>query len=253
MYFDTHTHLDDDRFNDDRAIVIQKMFDAGVSLAVNIGADMKSSAKSVKIAREYDFIYAAVGVHPHDVENMTEQDVETLKQLAQDKKVVAIGEIGLDYYYDNSPRELQKKWFRRQIELAKELNLPYVVHDRDAHADCLEIIKESGYFRGVMHCYSGSAEMAQELLKLGFYISFAGPVTFKNGKKAKEAAKAVPIDKLLIETDSPYLTPEPYRGQRNDSSYVPYVAREIAALKGLTEEETARLTLENGKRFFGIE
>ncbi len=253
MYFDTHTHLDDDRFNEDRAIVIQKMRDAGVSLAVNIGADMESSAKSVKIAREYDFIYAAVGVHPHDVENMTEQDMETLKQLAQDKKVVAIGEIGLDYYYDNSPRELQKKWFRRQIELAKELNLPYVVHDRDAHADCMEIIKESGYFRGVMHCYSGSTEMAQELLKLGFYISFAGPVTFKNGKRAKEAAKAVPMDKLLIETDSPYLTPEPYRGQRNDSSYVPYVAREIAALKGLTEEETARLTLENGKRFFGIE
>ncbi|MBQ9914672.1 MAG: TatD family hydrolase [Clostridia bacterium] len=253
MYFDTHTHLDDERFDDDRDTVVQKMRDARVSLAVNIGSDMKTSRKSIEIAKAYDGIYAAVGVHPHAAEEMTDEDITALAQMAKGPKVVAIGEIGLDYYYDNSPRELQKKWFQRQIELAKELDLPYVVHDRDAHADCMEIIKKSGYFRGVMHCYSGSCEMARELLELGFYISFAGPVTFKNGRKAKEAAIYVPMERLLIETDSPYLTPEPYRGQRNDSSYVQYVAKEIAALKGLTIEETARITRENGKCFFGID
>ncbi|MBE7037007.1 MAG: TatD family deoxyribonuclease [Ruminococcaceae bacterium] len=252
MYFDTHTHLDDERFQEDRDTVVQKMRDARVSLAVNIGADMESSRKSIEIAKTYDGIYAAVGVHPHAAEEMSDEDIATLAQMSKEPKVVAIGEIGLDYYYDNSPRELQKQWFRRQIELAKELDLPYVVHDRDAHADCMQIIKDSGYFRGVMHCYSGSPEMAQELLKLGFYISFAGPVTFKNGKKAKEAANMIPMDRLLIETDSPYLTPEPHRGKRNDSSYVPFIAKEIAAIKGLTVEETARLTCENGKRFFGI-
>ena len=165
---------------------------------------------------------------------------------------MAIGEIGLDYHYDDVPKELQKKWFLRQIQLAQKLELPYIVHDREAHGDVLEIIRESGYFRGVMHCYSGSAEMARELLKLGFYISFAGPVTFKNGKKAQEVAKQIPIERILIETDSPYLTPEPYRGQRNDSSMVPFVAKKIAELKGITAAEAARITAENGKRFFNI-
>lgn len=252
MYFDTHTHLDDARFADDRAEVIQKVRDAGVTLAVNIGADMKSSETSVALAEQYDFIYASVGVHPEDVMHLTEADMDRLAELAQHKKVVAIGEIGLDYHYDDVPKELQKKWFLRQIQLAQKLELPYIVHDREAHGDVLEIIRESGYFRGVMHCYSGSAEMAQELLKLGFYISFAGPVTFKNGKKAQEAAKQIPIERILIETDSPYLTPEPYRGQRNDSSMVQFVARKIAELKGITAAEAARITMENGKRFFNI-
>ncbi|MGN1059599.1 MAG: TatD family hydrolase, partial [Clostridia bacterium] len=239
-------------FDDDRAAVLEHVYQSGVTLAVNIGADMESSRASVALAADNDFIYAAVGVHPHEVENLTEQDMETLRLLAQRPKVVAIGEIGLDYYYDNAPRELQKKWFRRQIELARELELPYIVHDRDAHADTMDIIRDVGYFRGVLHCFSGSAEMAQALLQLGFYISFAGPVTFKNGKKAKEAAKIVPMDRLLIETDSPYLTPEPHRGQRNDSSMVRFVARQIAELKGITEETAARITMENGRRFFGI-
>lgn len=252
MYFDTHTHLDDARFADDRAEVIQKVRDAGVTLAVNIGADMKSSETSVALAEQYDFIYASVGVHPEDVTHLTEADMDRLAELAQHKKVVAIGEIGLDYHYDDVPKELQKKWFLRQIQLAQKLELPYIVHDREAHGDVLEIIRESGYFRGVMHCYSGSAEMAQELLKLGFYISFAGPVTFKNGKKAQEVAKQIPIERILIETDSPYLTPEPYRGQRNDSSMVQFVARKIAELKGITAAEAARITMENGKRFFNI-
>ncbi len=252
MYFDTHMHLDDDRFSEDRDFVIEKMKKAGVTLAVDIGSDIDSSISAVKIAENWATIYAAVGVHPHAVEHMTEQDLMTLRTLSQNPKVVAIGEIGLDYYYDNAPRELQKLWFRRQIDLAKELNLPYIVHDRDAHGDTMDIIRQSGYFHGVMHCYSGSVEMARELLDLGFYISFAGPVTFKNGKKAKETAAYVPIERLLIETDSPYLTPEPFRGQRNDSSYVHLVAEEIGKLKGMSKDEVARITLENGRRFFGI-
>lgn len=253
MLFDTHTHLDDARFDEDRNEVIQKIQDAGVTLAVNIGADLKSSKAAVALADQYDFIYASVGVHPEDVMSLTEGDMETLRSLAQHEKVVAVGEIGLDYHYDDVPKDVQKQWFLRQIRLAQELELPYIVHDRDAHADVMEIIRESGYFRGVMHCYSGSAEMAQELLKLGFYISFAGPVTFKNGKKAQEAAKTIPLERILIETDSPYLTPEPHRGERNDSSMVRFVAAKIAELKGITTAEAARITTENGKRFFNIE
>ncbi|MBE7035531.1 MAG: TatD family deoxyribonuclease [Ruminococcaceae bacterium] len=252
MYFDTHTHLDDARFDEDREAVIEKVYQSGVTLAVNIGADMESSHVSADLALQHDFLYAAVGVHPHEVENLTEEDMETLKQLADSKKVVAIGEIGLDYYYDNAPREKQKQWFLRQIELAKELGLPYIVHDRDAHADTMEIIKKSGYFRGVLHCFSGSVQMMQELVSMGFYISFAGPVTFKNGKKAKEVAALVPLDRILIETDSPYLTPEPHRGERNDSSMVRFVCQELAQIRGLSEAEMAQITMENGKRFFGI-
>lgn len=252
MFFDTHTHLDDKRFSEDCDQVIEKVFASGVTLAVNIGADMESSRESVALAERYDFIYAAVGVHPHEAEALTEADMDALRRLAAHKKVVAIGEIGLDYYYDNAPRELQKKWFLRQLELAKELDLPYIVHDRDAHGDTMEIIKRAGYYRGVLHCYSGSVEMARELLELGFYISFAGPLTFKNGKKAREVAQAVPMDRLFIETDSPYLTPEPCRGQRNDSSMVRFVCEKLAEIKGISTEEAARITYENGKQFFGI-
>ncbi len=252
MYFDTHTHLDDARFDADRDHVIQALKEQGVSLALNIGADLESSYQSVELSEQYDFIYAAVGVHPHDASTMSEQTIDALKELAKHKKVVAIGEIGLDYYYDNSPRKQQKQWFLRQIELAKELELPYIVHDRDAHADTLAIIREAGYYNGVMHCYSGSSEMAKELVKMGFYISFAGPLTFKNGKKAREAARKVPLDRLFIETDSPYLSPEPHRGERNDSSKVRFVNRELAAIFEMSEEEMAKITLENGKRFFKI-
>lgn len=253
MYFDTHAHLDDGRFSEDREAMIQSVFDSGVNLVVNVGADMDGSKASVHLASQYDGMYAAVGIHPYDAQSMTEEDIEVLRELSKSPKVVAVGEIGLDYHYDEADKDKQKEWFLRQIKLAEELNLPYIVHDREAHADCLEVIKKSGYFRGVMHCFSGSSEMARELCDLGFYISFAGPVTFKNGKKAKEAAKNVPLDRILIETDSPYLSPEPYRGQRNDSSKVRFVAKEIAELRGMTEEVLANITLENGKRFFGIE
>ena len=252
MFFDTHTHLDDERFDDDRHELIDSIYKSGVTLMVNIGADLKSSKASVELAGRYDFIYAAVGVHPHDAASLKEADMDTLRKLADHPKVVAVGEIGLDYYYDNAPRDTQKKWFRRQIELARELNLPYIVHDRDAHGDAMEVIKSTGYYNGVFHCYSGSAQMAKELVDLGFYISFAGPLTFKNGKKPQEVAKEVPMERLLIETDSPYLTPEPHRGKRNDSSYVRFVCEKLAEIKGISVEDAASITKENGKNFFGI-
>lgn len=252
MYFDTHTHLDDKKFDTDRDDVIKSLKDAGISLAVNVGSDIKSSRESIALAEKYDFLYAAVGVHPSETGDMTDDDLDIIKGLASHKKVVAIGEIGLDYYYDEPDREIQKLWFLKQLNLAKELNKPYIIHDRDAHADTIEIIKEAKYFRGVMHCFSGSCEMAKILTDLGLYISFAGQVTFKNAPKVKEVSKAVPIDKLLIETDSPYLTPEPFRGKRNNSSYVKFTCEEIAKIRGISNEELAKITLENGKKFYNI-
>jgi TatD DNase family protein len=252
MLFDTHTHLDDKKFDEDRDTLIPSLKNDGISLLVNIGADMKSSEESVKLAEKYDFIYASVGVHPCDTANLTDDDILTLEKLAQHEKVVAIGEIGLDYYWDEPEREIQKEWFKKQLLLAKKLNMPYIVHDRDAHADVLEIIKESGYTNGVMHCFSGSAEMAKEVIKMGMYVSLSGTVTFKNAKKAQEVASVVPLDKLLIETDSPYLTPEPFRGKRNNSALVKYTAEKIAEIRGLSFKDLARITMENGKRFYNI-
>lgn len=253
MLFDTHAHLDDARFDEDRDRVIENLRAEGISLVVNIGADMESSAASVALAEKYDFIYASVGVHPDETGKLTEADMDTLAEYAKREKVVAIGEIGLDYHNMGAPKDVQKRWFERQLCLAQELGMPYIIHDRDAHADVLEILKKYGYFNGVMHCYSGSAEMVREVVGLGMMISFAGPVTFKNAQKTKEAAKAVPLERLMVETDCPYLSPEPHRGKRNDSSRVRYVAEEIARLKEMELEELARITMENGKRFFGIE
>ncbi len=252
MFFDTHTHLDDKKFDADRDELIASLKSQGLSLLVNIGADIKSSKKSIELSGKYDFIYASVGVHPSDTGKLTDSDIVTLEQLAAHKKVVAIGEIGLDYYWDEPDREIQKHWFKKQLELAKKLNMPYIIHDRDAHADTLEIIKESGYTNGVMHCFSGSVEMAKEVVKMGMYVSLSGTVTFKNAKNIKAVAEIVPLERLLIETDSPYLTPEPYRGQRNNSGYVKYIAKEIAKIRKMTVEEIAKITLENGKRFYNI-
>lgn len=253
MLFDTHAHLDDARFDEDRESVIAGLRAEGVSLVMNVGADMESSRTSAELAQKYDFIYAAVGVHPDETGALTEADMETLAELTKQKKVLAIGEIGLDYHNNGAPKEVQQKWFRRQLLLAKELALPYIIHDREAHGDTLSILKEVGYFNGVMHCFSGSAEMAKEVTALGMMVSFAGPVTFKNAAKTKEAAKIVPKERLMVETDSPYLSPEPHRGKRNDSSRVRYVAEEIARLRGMEFEELESLTMENGKRFFGIQ
>ena len=252
MFFDTHTHLDDEKFDTDRDELIASFKDEGLTLAVNIGANIETSKNSIKLAEKYDFIYASVGVHPNDVGDMTESDLAQLEEWAKHPRVVAIGEIGLDYHYDEPDPEIQKIWFDRQLLLAKKLNMPYIVHDRDAHADVLEIIKKVGYFNGVMHCFSGSAEMARQITELGMYVSIAGQVTFKNAPKVQAVAQAVPLDKLLIETDSPYLTPEPFRGKRNNSAYVKYTAQKIAELRSMDVTEIARITMENGKRFYNI-
>lgn len=252
MYFDTHTHLDDEKFDQDRELVIENLKKEGVSLAVNVGADLTSSKNSIALAEQYDFIYAAVGVHPNEVGEMQDEDLETLADMAKHEKVVAVGEIGLDYHYDEPGRDVQKLWFEKQLRLAQTLNMPFVVHDRDAHQDTLELLKKVGYYNGVMHCFSGSCEMAKILLDLGFYISIAGQVTFKNAPKVKEVAKMVPADRLFIETDSPYLTPEPHRGERNNSANVKFTCAKIAELKGICAEELAKVTLENGKKFYGI-
>lgn len=252
MYFDTHTHLDDEKFDQDRELVIENLKKEGVSLAVNVGADLMSSKNSIALAERYDFIYAAVGVHPNEVGEMQDKDLETLAKMAEHEKVVAIGEIGLDYHYDEPERDVQKIWFEKQLQLAQALDMPFIIHDRDAHQDTMEMIKKVGYFNGVMHCFSGSCEMAKIMLDLGFYISIAGQVTFKNAPKVRDVAKMIPIDRLLIETDSPYLTPEPHRGERNNSANVRFTCAKIAELKGFSAEELAKMTLENGKKFYGI-
>ena len=255
MLFDSHAHLNDERFDEDREELINSLKAKGVDLVLNPGACIETSKSSVELANKYDFIYAAVGVHPHDVGEMTEDDIETLRKFAlENEKVKAIGEIGLDYYYDNSPREIQKKWFKRQIELANELKLPIIIHDRDAHGDTFEIIKntKSPEIGCVLHCYSGNVELAKEYVKMGCYISIPGTVTFKNNKKTREVAKEIPLEYLLIETDSPYMAPEPHRGKRNDPSLVQFVADKIAQEKGISYEQVCEATKENAKRFFNI-
>lgn len=254
MLIDSHAHLDDERFDNDRDKVAKSLKENGISLIIDPGDSLISSIKAVKLSEEYDNIYAAVGVHPHSAIDMDDATLESIKALARRDKVVAIGEIGLDYYYDNSPRDVQREWFRKQIRLAKELNLPIIVHSRDAQKDTYDILKEEldQNLRGVLHCYSGSLEMAKEYIKMGFYISFAGPVTFKNAKVSKEVAKELPIDRILVETDSPYLTPEPHRGKRNEPLYVRYVASMVAELRDMTFDEIAKVTAENTKRLFNI-
>lgn len=255
MLFDSHAHLDDERFGEDRVDVIEAMPGAGVGLIMNVGADMPSSRRSVVLAKKYPFIYAAVGVHPHEVEEMTDEDLQDLRELAGEEKVRAIGEIGLDYYYDNSPRDKQKYWFEKQIELAQELDMPIIIHCRDAVQDCLDILKKYDFSRtsGVMHCFSGSAETAAEIVKMGFYVAFGGAITFKNNKKACGVVQSVPMERLLIETDCPYLTPEPHRGKRNDSRYVKYVAEKVAEFRGIPVEEVEQVTMFNAKCLFQIE
>lgn len=249
---DSHAHLDDESFDADREELINSLYDNDVDTVLNPGADLKTSQNAVKLAEKYPFIYAAVGCHPHDSKMMDDNAMNLFREMANNKKVIAIGEIGLDYYYDNSDRETQRKWFREQIRLAKELDLPYIVHDRDAHEDVFKIMKEEHYSgtRGILHCYSSSAEMAKEFMKMGFYISLGGPVTFKKSKTPKLVAYEVPFDRLLIETDSPYLTPEPFRGKRNEPKYVKYVAEEIAAIRNVTAEEVAERTSMNFKKLF---
>lgn len=253
---DSHAHLDDEKFDLDRDELIENLKQNGIDLVFNIGADIESSRNSVALSKEYENVYAAVGIHPHDAKTYSEEIETELIELSKAEKVVAIGEIGLDYYYDLSPRDVQKEVFKRQIELANSLNLPIVIHSRDAHKDTFDILKEAHEkypeMRVLIHCYSSSVELMHEYMKLGFYIALGGAVTFKNSVTPKKIAQEVPIDRLLLETDSPYMTPVPYRGKRNEPMYVKYVADLIAEIRGISVEELIRHTDKNTKEFYGI-
>ena len=252
--FDTHAHFDAEQFDQDRDEVLSSFPDANIGLVVNPGCDLPSSRKAVELAEQYDHMWAAVGVHPEECAGFTEETVEELRRLAGHPKVVAIGEIGLDYYWEDLPdRDFQQSVFRRQIELALELDLPVIVHDREAHGDSLAVVLDYPNLRGVFHCFSGSPEMAQELLKRGWYLGFDGPITYKNARRAPEVAAVTPLDRMVIETDSPYLTPVPFRGKRNDSRYLPYVIEKLAEWKGVSPTELERITFENGKRLYGMD
>lgn len=254
MIFDTHAHYDDEAFDEDREELLSSMKAAGIGRIVNIGANMASSARSLELAGKYDFIYAAVGVHPSDTQELDDDKLEQLRLMSRDEKCVAIGEIGLDYYWPEPDHELQKKWFRRQIALAKEEKLPIIIHSREAAADTLSILKEenAGENGGVVHCFSYSAEVARQCVALGFYIGVGGVITFKNGRRLKETVDILPMENIIIETDCPYLSPVPNRGKRNSSLNLPLVVDAIAEIKGITAEEVIRITEENAKKMYGI-
>ena len=253
MLFDTHAHYDDDWFDEDRDALLAAMPEKGVGLIVNPGITVETSRMAIAMAEQYDHVYAAVGIHPENCHDFVPQHIDVLRELAKHPKVVAIGEIGLDYYWDtNPPKEFQQEVLRQQLALARELKLPVIIHDRDAHADTLAIVKEFPEVTGVFHCYSGSVEDARTLVKMGWMLSFNGAATFKNARKAPEVIAEVPMERLMIETDAPYLAPVPHRGKRNDSSLVYLVAEKIAQIKGLTAQEVAEITWDNGKQFFRI-
>ena len=253
---DTHAHLDFGRFKSDRERVIERAATAGVKAIINVGASLASSQAAVALAEAYPQIYAAVGVHPHDAKTLTGKLLEELRALASHPKVVAIGEIGLDFYRDLSPRDKQRQAFQQQLALASEIGKPVIIHDRDAHSEVMAILRRwiEGDHQpaGVMHCFSGDLAMAQEAIELGFYISIAGPVTFKNARRLRELVRQLPLEKLLVETDCPYLTPHPHRGKRNEPAYVKLVAQEVARVKGLSLEEVARITSDNAQALFAL-
>ena len=254
MIFETHAHYDDEQFDSGREALLASLPDCGIKRVVNVGASIASTRNSVELAEKYDFIYATVGVHPSEIEELNEERLEWLRELTKLKKVVAVGEIGLDYYWDKEPevQERQRYWFKRQMELAKEAKLPIVVHSRDAAADTLQVMKEAHAeeIPGVIHCYSYSPEIAQEFIKMGYYIGVGGVVTFKNAKKLKETVEQIPLERILLETDCPYMAPEPYRGKRNDSRYIPYIVEKIAELKRISIEEVEQITWQNATKLY---
>lgn len=252
MIFETHAHYDDPAFDRDRDRLLALLKDEGIAPIVNIGASIETTKSTVELAHRYDHVYAAIGVHPSDCGDLTEKDIEWLKDLSSDEKVVAIGEIGLDYHYDEPDREIQKKWFIRQLELARETSLPIVVHSRDAAQDTYEIIKDFRGSRGVIHCFSYSAELAREYVKMGYYIGVGGVVTFKNGRKLHEVVKEIPLESIVVETDAPYLSPEPYRGRRNSSAFIPYIIERIADLKNVSYETVERVVYENAVDLYKV-
>lgn len=252
MLFDTHAHYYDRAFDADRDQVLSALPGSGVGLVLCPGCDLPTSREAIALAERYPHVYAAAGVHPEDALGLPENWLEEVERLTRHPKVKAIGEIGLDYYWKEVPRDLQKEVFRAQLTLATQLNLPVIVHDREAHGDCLAIVQDFPQVRGVFHCYSGSAEDAKQLIKWGWHLSFTGTITFKNARKAPEVIQAVPLERLMVETDAPYMAPTPYRGKRCDSRYVYRMAETIAEIKGLPVEEVVRITTENGKRLFAI-
>mgnify|MGYP005759489011 FL=1 len=251
--FDTHAHYDDSRFDGDRDAVLAALPEAGVELVLDPGCDLPSSRAAAALAERYGHVYAAAGIHPENCVGFQDADLAALRQLLAQPKVAAIGEIGLDYYWaENPPRDFQQMVFRKQLALAEELELPVIVHDREAHGDSLSIIREFPAVTGVFHCFSGSPEMAGELLKRGWYLGFDGPITYKNARRAPEVAAITPLERMVVETDAPYLSPAPVRGRRNDSRYLPHVIAKLAEWKGVTPEEMTRITCENGKRLFRL-
>lgn len=258
MIFDTHTHYDDEQFEEDRESLLVSLREQGIGAIANMGATMQGAKESVALAKKYPFAYAAVGIHPDHAKDLNEDEFAVLKQLAAEEKVVAVGEIGLDYYWDSTEREEQKYWFKRQLELAGEVNLPVVIHSREAAADTLTIMKEayeaSGRtLTGVIHCFSYETEMAREYVKMGFFIGVGGVATFKNGRKLKEVIEEIPLQNIVLETDCPYLAPVPFRGKRNSSEKLHYVVSAIAEIKGITEEEVERVTWENACNLYRLE
>lgn len=252
MIFESHAHYDDPRFDEDRDQLLSQLVSQGITKVINVAANMESSLKSIELARKYDFIYASVGVHPHDVKFMVEDDLETLIGLAAYEKVVAIGEIGLDYYYDNSPREIQRLWFREQLILANQLGLPVIIHSRDAAQETFDILMEEKAHEvgGVIHCFSGSKEMAMKYVELGYSIGIGGVITYSNAKNLVEVVKAIPLESILIETDCPYLSPIPMRGKRNDSTNLQYIVDTIANHRGISSEEVMEKTYDNAVKLF---
>ena len=254
MIFETHAHYDDSRFEDDRDKLLKSMEEAGIGNIINSGASVDSTKMTIKLAQTYPNVYAAVGVHPSEIEEMDEDFLHWMKEQASWEKTVAIGEIGLDYYWDKEPKvqENQRYWFKRQLELAKEVQLPVIIHSRDAAADTMQILKavQEWDLKGVIHCYSYSKEMALEFIKMGYYIGVGGVITFKNAKKLVETVEAIPLERILLETDCPYLAPEPFRGKRNSSLYLPYVVQKIAEIKSISTEEVERVTEVNARALF---
>ena len=253
MIFDTHAHYDDAQFDSDREELLSSMPDLGVTTIVNVSSTLESCEKCVEFARKYPYVYAAVGVHPDEVGALNEETFAEMEALLDNDRVVAVGEIGLDYYWDNESHELQKKWFVRQLELARQHHLPIIIHSREAAADTMEIMKAHAQgLEGVIHCYSYSREQAEEYVKMGFYIGIGGVLTFKNAKKLKEVAVAIPLERIVLETDCPYLAPEPFRGKRNQSSYIRYIAEKLAEIKEMTVEEVIAVTEANAKKMYHL-
>lgn len=255
MFIDTHVHLNADQYEEDLQDVINRALEAKVEKMVVIGFDRKTIERTMELIEQYDFVYGVIGWHPVDAIDCTQEDLEWIEKLAAHPKIVGIGETGLDYYWDKSPKDVQQALFRKQIQLAQKIDLPIIIHNRDATGDVVNILREenAASVGGVMHCFSGSVETARECIAMNFMISLGGPVTFKNARLPKEVATDIPLEHLMIETDAPYLAPHPYRGKRNEPAFVPLVAEEIARLKGLTIEEIAQATTDNAKKFFGID